>query len=111
LAERYYTTSTAFLEALAEAGVRYVFANLGSDHPGLIEALAQLNAEDGVAGLPQVIICPHEAVAVSAAHAYAMVTGEPQAVIVHVDVGTQNLGLPRTSSPRSRRCWPAPAIR
>jgi len=33
-----YTTSTAFLEALAEAGVSYVFANLGSDHPGLIEA-------------------------------------------------------------------------
>jgi hypothetical protein len=25
----YYTTSTAFLEALAEAGVTYVFANLG----------------------------------------------------------------------------------
>ena len=40
-----YTTSTAFLEALAEAGVRYIFANLGSDHPGLIEALAQANAE------------------------------------------------------------------
>ena len=39
-----YTTSTAFLEALAEAGVRYIFANLGSDHPGLIEALAQANA-------------------------------------------------------------------
>jgi len=36
-----YTTSTAFLEALAEAGIRYVFANLGSDHPGLIEALAR----------------------------------------------------------------------
>jgi hypothetical protein len=40
-----YTTSTAFLEALVEAGVRYIFANLGSDHPGLIEALAQVNAE------------------------------------------------------------------
>ena len=40
MTERYYTTSTAFLEALAEAGVKYVFANLGSDHPGLIEALA-----------------------------------------------------------------------
>jgi acetolactate synthase-1/2/3 large subunit len=35
-----YTTSTAFLEALAEAGVSYIFANLGSDHPGLIEAFA-----------------------------------------------------------------------
>ena len=102
MAERYYTTSTAFLEALAEAGVRYVFANLGSDHPGLIEALAQLNAEDGVAGFPQVIICPHETVAVSAAHAYAMVTGEPQAVIVHVDVGTQNLGGGVSNAMRGR---------
>jgi acetolactate synthase I/II/III large subunit len=37
-----YTTSTAFLEALAEAGVSYIFANLGSDHPALIEALARV---------------------------------------------------------------------
>ena len=87
-----YTTSTAFLEALAEAGVRYIFANLGSDHPGLIEALAQVNAEGRVAEFPRIIVCPHETVALSAAHAYAMVTGEPQAVIVHVDAGTLNLG-------------------
>jgi len=87
-----YTTSTAFLEALAEAGVRYIFANLGSDHPGLIEALARLKAEDREDELPQLIVCPHETVALSAAHAYAMVTGQPQAVIVHVDVGTMNLG-------------------
>ena len=87
-----YTTSTAFLEALAEAGVRYIFANLGSDHPGLIEALAQVNAEGRAAEFPRIIVCPHETVALSAAHAYAMVTGEPQAVIVHVDAGTLNLG-------------------
>jgi acetolactate synthase-1/2/3 large subunit len=46
----HYTTSSALLEALAEAGVRYVFANLGSDHPGLIEALAQVSAEGRTAG-------------------------------------------------------------
>jgi acetolactate synthase I/II/III large subunit len=90
--ERYYTTSTAFLEALAEAGVRYVFANLGSDHPGLIEALAQARAEGRAGELPQLIVCPHEMVALSAAHAYAAVTHDAQAVIVHVDAGTQNLG-------------------
>ena len=50
MADGYYTTSTAFLEALAEAGVRYIFANLGSDHPGLIEALAQARAERRAAG-------------------------------------------------------------
>jgi len=87
-----HTTSTAFLEALAEAGVRYIFANLGSDHPGLIEALAQVNADGRSADFPRLIVCPHETVALSAAHAYASVTRQPQAVFVHVDAGTQNLG-------------------
>ncbi|HEY6787258.1 MAG TPA: thiamine pyrophosphate-requiring protein [Trebonia sp.] len=86
-----YTTSTAFLEALAEAGVTYVFANLGSDHPGLIEAFAQARADGRADALPKLIVCPHEVVAVSAAHAYAMVTGEAQAVLVHVDSGTANI--------------------
>jgi acetolactate synthase-1/2/3 large subunit len=98
----YYTTSTAFLEALAEAGVKYVFANLGSDHPGLIEALAQAKAGGREEDLPQMIICPHEVVALSAAHAYAMVTGEPQAVLVHVDAGTQNLGGAVNNAMRGR---------
>jgi acetolactate synthase I/II/III large subunit len=88
----YYTTSTAFLEALAEAGVSYIFANLGSDHPGLIEALAQARAQGREEELPRLIVCPHETVALSAAHAYASVTRQPQAVLVHVDAGTQNLG-------------------
>lgn len=42
--------------------------------------------------MPQVIVCPHEMTALSAAHGYAMVTRRPQLVLVHVDVGTQNLG-------------------
>ena len=92
MGDRYYSTSTAFLEALAEAGIRYMFTNLGSDHPGLIEALAQARAEDRRSALPELIICPHETVALSAAHAYAAITREPQAVLVHVDAGTQNLG-------------------
>ena len=40
--------------------------------------------------------------ALSAAHAYAMVTGEPQAVIVHVDVGTQNLSGAVSNAMRGR---------
>jgi acetolactate synthase I/II/III large subunit len=87
----YYTTSTAFLEALAEAGVRYIFANLGSDHPGIIEAIAAAKAEGRPDACPELIVCPHEVVAISAAHAYAMVTGEVQAVVVHVDSGTANI--------------------
>jgi acetolactate synthase-1/2/3 large subunit len=85
-----YTTSTAFLEALQEAGVSYIFANLGSDHPAIIETLAQAQKENKK--LPKLITCPHEMVAMSAAHGYAQITGEPQAVIVHVECGTQNIG-------------------
>jgi acetolactate synthase I/II/III large subunit len=97
-----YTTSTALLEALAEAGVSYIFANLGSDHPGLIEAFARARAEGREEDFPRLVVCPHETVALAAAHAYAMVTGEPQAVIVHVDVGTQNLSGGVSNAMRGR---------
>ena len=102
MAERYYTTSTALLEALAEAGVTHIYANLGSDHPGLIEALAQARADGTAAELPTVIVCPHEIVALSAAHAHAQVTRAPVAVIVHVDAGTQNMGGAISNAPRGR---------
>jgi acetolactate synthase-1/2/3 large subunit len=97
-----YTTSTAFLEALAEAGVSYVFANLGSDHPGLIEAYAQARAQGREDEYPRLVVCPHETVALSAAHAYASVTRRPQAVLVHVDSGTQNLGGAVNNAMRGR---------
>jgi acetolactate synthase I/II/III large subunit len=102
MAERYYTTSTAFLEALRDAGVRYVFANLGSDHPGLIEAMARARADGRQATIPELIVCPHETVALSAAHAYAALTRQPQAVLVHVDAGTQNLGGAVNNAARGR---------
>lgn len=34
------TGSSEFLDAIAAAGISYIFANLGSDHAGIIEALA-----------------------------------------------------------------------
>ena len=87
-----YTTSTALLEAMREAGARYLFANLGSDHTGIMEAYALAKSAGTLASLPELILCPHESVALSAAHGYAQVSGEPQAVVVHTDCGTQNLG-------------------
>lgn len=87
-----YTTSTALLEAMREAGARYVFANLGSDHTGIMEAYALASRAGASRPLPELILCPHESVALSASHGYAQVSGLPQAVIVHTDCGTQNLG-------------------
>jgi acyl-CoA reductase-like NAD-dependent aldehyde dehydrogenase/thiamine pyrophosphate-dependent acetolactate synthase large subunit-like protein len=84
-----YTTSSAFLDALTQAGVSYIFANWGSDHPALIEAIAAARAEGRK--IPEIITCPNEMVALSAAQGYAQATGRPQAVIVHVECGTQAL--------------------
>jgi len=47
-------------------------------------------------------VCPHESVALSAAHAYASVRRQPQAVFVHVDAGTQNLGGAVSNAMRGR---------
>ena len=85
-----YTASAAMLEALQEAGVSYIFANFGSDHPALIEAIAE--ARSLGRSIPAVITCPHEMVAMTCAHGYAQITGRAQAVVVHVDCGTQSLG-------------------
>ena len=85
-----YTASSAILEALVEAGVEYLFANFGSDHPGIIEAIAEARAANRPC--PKVITAPTEMVAMSAAHGFAQVRGRAQAVLVHVDCGTQALG-------------------
>jgi acetolactate synthase I/II/III large subunit len=85
-----YTATTAMLEALQEAGVSYIFANFGSDHPALIEAIAE--ARSLGRPIPAVVTCPNEMVAMTCAHGYAQLTGRAQAVVVHVDCGTQSLG-------------------
>ena len=84
-----YTASMAMLEALTEAGVSYAFSNFGSDHPALIEAIAEARATGRT--IPKIVTCPNEMVALSAAHGFAQVNGRAQAVIVHVDCGTQAL--------------------
>jgi acetolactate synthase-1/2/3 large subunit len=84
-----YTASTALLEALQEGGVTLIFCNFGSDHPALIEAIAEARATGRV--IPRIVTCPNEMVALSAAHGSALATGQAQAVIVHVECGTQAL--------------------
>lgn len=86
-----YTASFAFFEALWEAGISHCFVNLGSDHPSILEAMVKGQRETPDR-FPKIITCPNEMVALSAAHGFAQVTGKPQCVIVHVDVGTQGLG-------------------
>jgi acetolactate synthase-1/2/3 large subunit len=84
-----YTGGAALIDALQQAGVKFLFANFGSDHPSIVETLA--NARVTGRPVPRLITCPTEMVALTAAQGYAQITGEPQAVLVHVDCGTQSL--------------------
>jgi acetolactate synthase I/II/III large subunit len=83
-----FSTAHYFLEALVDLGVDYIFANLGTDHVSLIEEIARWDKEGRKH--PEVILCPHEVVAVHMAGGYALATGRCQAALVHVDAGTAN---------------------
>ena len=81
------TVADALLANLANR-VDFLFANTGTDHPSLIEAFAR--AEDANTPRPSAVAVPHENLAACMAYGHTMVSGRPQAVLVHVGVGTAN---------------------
>src|SRR5437773_6273351 len=83
-----YSAAHYFLEGLVDLGVDYIFGNLGTDHVSLIEEMARWDQQGRKH--PEMILCPHEVVAVHMAGGYALATGRSQAVLVHVDAGTAN---------------------
>jgi acetolactate synthase-1/2/3 large subunit len=80
------TVGEMLLRLLRARGVAALFANSGTDFPSVIEAYAREDA----GALPRPVLCPHETVAVGMADGYARVSGRPQAVMVHVNVGAAN---------------------
>lgn len=85
------TVAEALLARLRARGVDYLFANGGTDFAPVIEGLAQ-GASAG-AELPEALAISHETAAVAMAHGYYLVTGRPQAVMVHVNVGLANAAM------------------
>lgn len=84
------TTAEHLVSLLAAHGVEYLFLNPGTDTAPVQEAVYAL-AEAGQP-VPTVLLSTFESVSLAAAHAYWKMTGRPQAIFVHVDAGTQNLG-------------------
>lgn len=80
------TGAESVLLGMKRSGIDYLLANAGTDFPPIIEALAALPAE----AVPQPVTVPHETASVAMAHGYYLVTGRPQAVMVHVNVGLAN---------------------
>lgn len=80
------TGAEALLTGLKANGIDYLFANAGTDFPSIIEALAGTSAPE----MPTPVTVPHETAAVGMAHGYYLVSGKPQSVMVHVNVGLAN---------------------
>jgi acetolactate synthase-1/2/3 large subunit len=80
----------AFIESLNTHGVDRIFLNPGIDIVPLQGAVAKYRALGRKS--PRIILCPHESVAVAAAHGAAMVSGKPQVVALFQDIGTLQAG-------------------
>ena len=77
-----------FLKTLSDHGVDYFFVNPGTDFPAIVEAFTRARTSN--AKFPQPVLVPHENLAVAMAHGAYLMTGRPQAAMVHVNVGTAN---------------------
>ena len=90
----------AFVELLNAHDVDYIFLNPGTDTFPIQEAITRLAAEKR--RFPELVLCPDESVAMSAAHGYFQVAGRAQAVLVHVDAGTLQVGGALHNAQRGR---------
>ena len=82
------SVAEAYLSALDACGVKYVFANGGTDFAPIIESIVLMSGQGRK--IPTFVTVPHENVAIAMAQGYSKVSGEPSCVMVHVNVGTAN---------------------
>ncbi|MGY9056368.1 MAG: thiamine pyrophosphate-requiring protein [Alphaproteobacteria bacterium] len=92
------TAAEAFLLSLKQSGIDYFFANPGTDFAPIIEAYSYGQTQGW--DLPEPLPITHETVAMGMAYGYTMVTGKPQAVMLHTNVGLANgiMGLLNAAS-------------
>src|SRR5512139_2510 len=94
------TVAEVYLAHLKRRGIDYLFANGGTDFAPIVEAYARA-PQSGLA-FPQPIAVGHENAAVCMALGSTMISGKPQAVMVHVSVGTANAVLGLMNAMRDR---------
>lgn len=95
------TAATRYLSALAELGIESFFVNAGTDFAPIVEAYAANQAAGGTE-LPTPVLCAHENLAGGMAHGAALVSGKPQALMLHVNVGTANAACSVANAARDR---------
>jgi acetolactate synthase I/II/III large subunit len=82
--------SDALVAAMKLGGIEHLFFVSGSEIAFYQEGVGK--AQERGWPVPRLITVPHESVALNAALGETMVSGQPSATAVHVDVGTLNYG-------------------
>ena len=89
-----------FVDQLVKNNVEAIYINSGTDTVPIQEAFVKRKSFD--LKNPKLVLCLDELVAGSAAHGHYLTSNTPQAVIVHVDVGTLQLGGSLHNAQRGR---------
>ncbi len=83
------SVAEVFLGQLRARGIGHFFINAGTDFAPIVEAYARLDSA-GADLFPRPVIAGHENVCMGMAHGAYLMSGAPQAVMFHVNVGTAN---------------------
>ncbi len=75
--------SDVIVETLRGLGIEYVAMNPGASFRGVHDSLVNYLGNER----PELILCPHEEIAVAVAHGYGKAAGKPMAAYVHNVVG------------------------
>ena len=85
-----YEGAEAFVEILNANRVQHIFFNPGIDTVPVQAALIRM--QESGKRTPSLVMCLDESVAMTAAHGHYMVSGRPQVVMVHSELGTLRAG-------------------
>jgi len=85
-----YKSGEAFIDILNAHGVEKVYLNPGFEYIDILTSVA--SARTGGRKSPQLVLCLDESVTASAAYGNYMVTGKPQVIMVHSELGSLQLG-------------------
>jgi acetolactate synthase I/II/III large subunit len=85
-----YKGAEAFIDVLNAYGVEYIFFNPGIDTVPVQVTVSKMKAEGKKA--PGLLLCLDESVAMAAAYGHFGISGKPQVVLVHRELGTLQVG-------------------
>jgi thiamine pyrophosphate-dependent acetolactate synthase large subunit-like protein len=81
--------SDVIVDMLKAFECEYIAINPGATFRGLHDSLVNYGGNHA----PEIILCPHEEIAVALAHGYARASGRPMAAAVHNVVGLQHASM------------------